>query len=155
MRLTGNTKSGSAILIVVLVMSAVMIVCLNMWRATALTTDLACKRQEREQRFRIAEGVLNYGIALCKERFESLKILAKAGEKTIELDVGKWEVKGQPPYNGRLEVLLKGKTVQLTASIIAEATCAFAVGCNLEQKTIGKGKNAVNYFQVSNWKLRA
>jgi len=155
MRRIESTKSGSAILMVVLVMSAVIVVCLNMWRATALTTDLVFKRQEREQKFRIAEGVLHYGIALCKERFESLKKLAKAGQELVELDVGRWTVAGHSSYQGKLEVLLKGDTVQLNASIIAESACAFGIGCQLQQKTAGSGKDSVAYFVISNWKLHA
>jgi len=145
-----STQKGSAILIVILVMSAVTIICINIWRATVLTADFSYKRQAREQKFQIAQGVLNYGIALCKDRFKILEQHTTKGE-AIELDVGSWKIDDHISYKGKLVVVPKGNSVHLQASIIEGSSCGFSLGCQLHQKTVGSGKDAVHYFQISNW----
>jgi len=145
-------RSGSAVLIVVLVLSMIMLSCFNLWRHTALNMDMVLKRQEREQKYRITEGVLYYGISLCKDQF---KTIGKR-KKKIELPVGTWRLKSHPPYVGKLIITPHDKTIHLKAFLIEKKSSVFAMSCSLERKTAAKGSvSKKDVFVIHNWKVHA
>ena len=139
---------GSATLIVLLVLSAIIFGLFNLFKSTALTVDLALTRQEREQKARMTHGVLNYGIDLYSKRFSSLIKNGSDGKNKMTLEVGTWKLEGHPPYTGQLDIALQGKTVQLQASLLHEQKSVYRMSCNLKRKEKG-GKQM---FVVSNWK---
>jgi len=157
-------RSGSAVLIVVLTLSMIMLSCFNLWRHTALNMDMVLKRQEREQKYRITEGVLHYGIALCKNHFK--KIDKRHKKKKIELRVGMWRLKGHPPYGGKLIITPHENMTHLEASLrvlrsfsekgMAKNSSVFAMSCSLERKTAAKGSvTKKDIFVIHNWKVHA
>lgn len=101
--MTSHRQTGSAILILVLVLAAVASWCLVMIQSSSLTVEMALKRQEHEQVFRMTEGVMKYGIWLCKQRFLTLQKQAEAGVTAYDFQAGTWSL---PPslveYTGRL-----------------------------------------------------
>jgi len=146
-------RPGSAILIVLLVMSAIIFCGFNLFKSTILTTELVLLRQEREQHMRVAEGVLNYGINLCTNRFASFVRQAKA-EKTEKWDfaVGRWKLRDAIVLNGNLQIILKGETAKLSTSICFEGAFVFGMECDVERK---KDKKKNKYFYVvRNWATR-
>jgi hypothetical protein len=65
-----NHKSGSAILIVVLVMSVLSICCITFWQKSLLFYDISIKRLEYEQKYRAAACALEYATWLCSKNFD-------------------------------------------------------------------------------------
>lgn len=151
-QMTKQNRPGSAVLVVVLVMSAAVLWCLNALKSFSLTMEMALKRQEREQKYRMTEGVLQYGLWLCKNRFATLEQLEKKGETTFVLDVGTWKLEGLPAYKGRLDVVVHGQMVDLKASLLERDACAFGMECQLEVITTKEQKKEKKQFIVRNWK---
>jgi len=147
-------RSGSAVLIVVLVLSVIMLSCINLWRHTALNMDMVLKRQEREQKYRITEGVLHYGIGLCKNQFK--KIGKRGKKKKIELQVGTWRLKSHPPYVGKLIITPDDNTIHLKAFLMDKKSSVFAMSCSLKRKTAAKESvSKSDVFVIHNWKVYA
>ena len=115
--------------------------------------EMALKRQDREQKYRMTEGVLQYGLWLCKNRFAAVQRLAEKEETPFVLDVGTWKLEGSPAYYGRLDITVKGEVVDLKASLIEENACAFGMECQLERITEEEEKKKEKkLFVVRNWK---
>ena len=150
-----SCKPGSAILIVILIMSAVVLASFNLWKGTALTMDLVLKRQEQAQKAKIIEGVLNYGISLCMERFDSLLKQAKKEKKGFELSVGTWNIQGHLPYKGQLYLEVAGSTVRMSASLSTQQACSAGASCVLERAIKGKGDKKKHSFIIRDWKVHA
>ena len=143
-------RPGSAVLIVVLVLSVIMLSTFNLWRQTALTMDMILKRQTWEQKHRIVEGVLHYGIAFCKNHFETID------KKKIELHVGTWQLKGHPLYVGNLLITPHDATISLRASLITNKRSVFVMSCSLERrKVVKEGMNKKKFFVIHDWKVHA
>ena len=143
-------RPGSAVLIVVLVLSVIMLSTFNLWRQTALNMDMVLKRQTWEQKHRIVEGVLHYGIAFCKNNFKTL------GKKKIELHVSTWQLKGHPTYVGNLLITPQDTTISLHASLITKQRSVFVMSCSLERKKVAKGSmNEKKIFVIHDWKVHA
>lgn len=141
-------RQGSAILIVVLIMSALLLSCLNLFKSTTLTVDLVLKRQEREQKSRATQGVLNYGVDLCSKRFSLFEGQARDGKTSWTFSVGTWDIRGLGKYDGQLCVTWKEGVLLLNATLLEKKSCAFGIGCELERKKKGDGF----IFCVKNWK---
>ncbi len=144
-----HCQPGSAILTVVVVMSAVVFICLNILKCSGLNTKLILKRQNREQIYRLTEGVLNYGVALCKQRFATLQQKALKGENPIALEVGTWKLEGHSPYKGKLIITPYKRSVKLEAMMCHQHKCIFQLSCDLECK---RNKQKKPTFFVSRWK---
>lgn len=143
-------RPGSAVLIVVLVLSVIMLSTFNLWRQTALTMDMVLKRQTWEQKYRVVEGVLHYGVAFCKNHFETI------GKKKIELSVGTWQLKGHPPYVGNLLITPQDAIISLRASLVTNKRAVFVMSCSLERKKVAKGSiNKKKIFVIHDWKVHA
>lgn len=147
-----QNRPGSAVLVVVLVMSAAVLWCLNTLKSFSLSMEMALKRQEREQKYRMAEGVLQYGIWLCKNRFTTLERLAKQGTTTFVLDVGTWKLEELPAYRGRLDVAVKGEVVDMKVVLLEGDACVFGMECQLERIRVKQQKKEKKLFIVRNWK---
>jgi len=147
-----NSRPGSAILIVVLVMSALLFFCFNLFQSTVLTVDVVLKRQEREQKARIAQGILNYGITLCTSRFEQFEKKAKNKKESWDFSVGTWKLEDFGGYGGHLNVAWKDDALHLTATLLEEAdACAFGTGCVVERKMKQDEEKEKQYFVVRDW----
>lgn len=136
--------NGSATLLVLLVLSAIIFGLFNLFKSTALTLDLALARQEREQKTRMTHGILNYGIDLCSKNFTFLE----NNKNKLTLEVGTWHTEGLPPYTGQLDIAAQGKTIHLHASLLHEQKSVYCMSCNLKRKE--KGDDHV--FVIHNWK---
>jgi len=150
-----HTKSGSAILLVLLVMSAIIFCGFNLFQSTILTTELVLLRQEREQLMRVTEGVLNYGISFCTNQFDFLAAQAKNKTKNWVFEVGRWKLNGETVFIGHLSVALEDQTVKLIASLFSEKACIFRMECDIERKTKKEKTKEIRFFEVQNWKTRA
>ena len=78
-----TAKNGSTLLFVVLITGCLITIVISCWHAGALRQDLITDRMRYEQRFRITQGALNYGIAYAQSCFDEL---LKTYEKSIDLN---------------------------------------------------------------------
>ncbi|MEX0672375.1 MAG: hypothetical protein WD068_03375 [Candidatus Babeliales bacterium] len=64
---THTKQEGSVIVLVTIMMGALTLFALSVWRNTVFLHDLVLKKQEHEMQMRSTEAALNIGIAICKK----------------------------------------------------------------------------------------
>lgn len=145
-------QSGSALLIIILVLSAVAAWCLAMLKSVSLNMDMALKRQEHEQIYRITEGVMRYGMWLCKTRFAQLTAHA-AEQPEYDFDIGSWKLEGGASYSGRLQCTVNGEMVDLVARVYdAKKNNVGTIKCQLVRQVDDKVEKKQEVFVVRQWK---
>lgn len=150
LRTNGSTRGGSAILIVVLVMGALSLFTLTVWRNTIFLYDIVLKKQEYERNFRATEAALNMGIALCKKypkKFFILKNLdSKVSEKPFSAVIAPWlSIKDQ---KSAIKIYPHHKAVLIRAQLIKGDKQVFGLRCTVELAGL-KGKKQL--MEVKNW----
>jgi len=148
-----KTAKGVSTLIVILATSVLVVCCFSLFQSSIFVFDLSLKKQEYEQKFRIAEGVLNYAIAFCKKNYDQLMKLSKNGKNKFSLDTGIWEISENFCYKTKVDITTQKTFIALKA-IINERNEQqyFILGCNLlDQKDCTKN---VSQYLIQNWGIR-
>jgi hypothetical protein len=65
-------RTGGALIIVMITVSILMLTGFGIYRSVMLLTEIVNKKQQYEQRLYFAQGLLNYGVALCRENADVL-----------------------------------------------------------------------------------
>jgi len=147
-------KKGSALLLVILITSAIVICSTIVWQGTAFLSDLVLKRQEYEQKYRFTEGVLNYGIAFCKCNYDAIQKAVTKGEKTFTITLEADKISPHQIYMGKIYVEVQDKSIELKAVLVDNAKEIFSVGCNLSKQQVLKNSVQKKYdtkFLVQNF----
>lgn len=100
---------GSALLLVITIMSALIMVCVTCWRATTYSNNLAYERGTYEQRAYANRALLDYAIAYAQEQFDSLNLDNSVREYTVNT----W-----PPDKGEYAARIIFKRVDATMLMI-------------------------------------
>ncbi len=146
---------GSTILLVVFVMSTIIICCSTIWHSTSFLSDMAIQRQKYEQRYRIAEGILKFGIAFCKDTYKNIKKLKSKGKNKFEIDAGFWKIDDTIGYNGKVFVTIKDDLC-LQAVLLDDKKEVFRVGCTLSKSDNKDNKVKLNdTFIIHGWKINS
>lgn len=150
-------QQGSAVLIVVLVLSALTVWCLNTLQTISFSTQAACVRQEREQLYCIAQGVMRYGVWLCSQRFATIAERAAAGTTSFDCPVGTWKiVERGPVLTGKIHGEFNNKTVALRAMVFDAAQKeVFAVSCTLVLTQESDQGQSQPVFCIRHWNRHA
>ena len=147
---------GSALLLLLFVMTMMGIVVANFWRSTSYALVLALERVRYEQQFRAAQGLLTYGIAFARLNFELLALRAKQGAVTIPFAT--WPGGGQDNFQGALSYELNNVALAIKAQVTGKQGNVTALSCALEQsRTEGPSTHvaANSRYNIVNWKINA
>jgi hypothetical protein len=146
-----SRQTGSAVVIVILVLSAVAVWCLVMLKSIDLHTEMALKRQEYEQGSQLAEGVMRYGIWLCKTRFTTL-IGRDTGKVEYDFDVGSWKLEGEKIYTGTLHCSAQNESVNLRVQVYnVRKICIHTITCQLVRQHEKNDGVEQEIFVVRHW----
>lgn len=141
-------QSGSTILIVLLAMTGVLLLCMRTSMGSSLIADIVVKKQEHEQFFRLTEGLLLYGINLCKQEYETIKV---AQQNLFIGHASSWP-DSQSLYAGHLEII---KNINESFAIDArlqkkgESCDCYRLCCTVEQQVADDG---ISFFSISAWR---
>jgi len=144
---------GSTVLIVVFVMSALIICYATVWHSISFFSDMAIKKQEYEQRYRIADGILKSGIVFCKKRYDYLKKLLTPQNPVLSMDMGFWKIDDMVGYDGKVIISFK-KDLHIQAVVSDKKREMFKISCRMSksnQKDAQKKDN--DLFIVRHWKI--
>jgi len=145
-----HTRNGSALVIVMLLMTVIMVCIANTWHTTFYATDIARKRQCCEQRLRATEGLINYAVALCKDNWQEL-VTQKAQEGT--LSTVQWPCGDGQLYAGTVTIKLNNKSeALLKAQLIDHGTVICTLGCVVRSREDEQGVAALS---VEGWHFEA
>ena len=164
-------KRGSATLLVVLAISAIVSCCIVLWQSVSFFNDTCIQRQKYEQMYRLTEGILNIGIEICKNGYHKIIQAHKTdGVTDFFIDTGVWTIgdhitnnlnnpinSNNQKYKTRIFVQIeKNKNVRLYATLLHNNTekKIFQIACVMVPS---KAKNVETqvpeFFSIKNWQM--
>ena len=160
-----NTKNGSAILIVVLIMSVLSFCCLTFWQNSSLFNDISLKRVEYEQKYRLAECGLEYAVAVCSNNFDALvdgenvggesqEVVAVNDHFEIETDFFKFSE--NIGYKCKIYIDKDGSKALKMRSVILDSAGqrVFEISCSLHEfQKKGPNNKNIKSFEIKNWQI--
>jgi len=145
---------GAATLLILLVTTAIVSCCFALWQGAAFFSQASIMRQKYEQKSRLAEAVLNLGIACCKNNYKEIIAHGKKGEDTFCIDAGYWKIDECTGFRGTVLVEGFGKALQVKAALWDAHKKVFELGCTIVP--LKKGHTDVKSyktFSIKNWNI--
>jgi len=124
---------GSALVIILLVMTIVLLYTASIWRTTCLVHEVALANQEYEQLYWANVGLMHWAQTLCKHNFESFLLLCK--DKSQELIIDKW-----PPQkkNGKKGIVsFTNKDIEDAFVLTTQVDQGKKIRCTLKREKKG------------------
>ncbi len=144
--------SGSTLLIIFFIMTALLIAGAALWHSTSLMIQIGHARQQQVQNSYLTEGLLQYGIACCKEQINYLLAEARSGKKSHTISIHAW-----PPstgiFQGIIQCDVKEKHCILTAQLLEKEVICCTARCYVYFK-INKEKRLTSFY-IDNWTFNA
>lgn len=143
-----SVTNGSILVMIMLIMTVVVILATQVVLSTNFMTDIARARVESEQQYRTAEGLLNYGIAVCMRNYHMLVAAKKTGKKKIESVME--QMPGAPghTYKGVLTFMLGSKSIQVKGTLLHNNVPLYQVSCTL----MSERKQSTNWI-IDDWNI--
>ena len=136
-----TTKKGSALLFVMLTTGGVLSVTMSYWCIGSRSYELMIERMRYEQRFRLTEGALNYGVAYANHNFDDLQ---KMHEYTIDLD--EYAQMLDDRYRVQLIFFSQKKSVLIKVTTYDHREKVCCMQCRIQ-------KGDTDSFEVVGWKI--
>lgn len=147
-------RQGSSLLVILLTMALVGTCALNVWKSTAYTAEVMLQRQEYLTNAWLVQGVLAYGIELCKENFDTM-VRLRAKKRTIDvIKVPEFHVQGSTNYSARIayDVARDQKKIVIKASIKKGDQQVCIAQCAVQEVRSASGRpGALTHLAVTDW----
>ena len=115
-----NNQSGSALVMVLLITTVLMICSANVWHTSFFATDITRKRQQAEQQFWATHGLMMYALAYVQQNFNDSVIQTPT---PVKHSTDYWPCGDGRPYSGVVSYAIRDeKAVQVRAQLIAHGT---------------------------------
>lgn len=140
-----RNQQGSSILITLLLLYALVVFSIAIWKRTTLSLDLVHTRLRYEQHVRATELVLNYGIALCKENASTLLKEGKNGVKELLFTCDDVPLRGEKQDKGIVTIKIHDSLFTLRAALVIAEKETCALRCDLCQDV------ASDHWRITHW----
>lgn len=144
---------GSMLLTFFLVLSSLTLACSIVWLAATLFFEVALQKQIYELSYQQTSAMLNYGISLCKNNFESMRSYLK-NNKTLVLHVPLQNLKSSKDRVSMVRMTLRDEEcILLKACVQEKEKTIFENSCELikHEETASDGKIS-HYYAIRAWK---
>ena len=105
-----NNNTGSAILIVVFLMSVLSICCMIFWQKSILFYNISIKRLEYEQKYRAASCGLEYAISVCAKNQDD--------QNSYFMETEEFEISDNIKYKCKIYINKNGEKVLNLRSVL-------------------------------------
>lgn len=107
-------KSGSAVLLVVLVLSTVLIFLSSGWYTTQSVLEIVTNKKRMFEARYTSKGLLDYAILACCNNYDEL--VQQGEEKEFSLDASQWPFKNKK-YVACISIKPKGDNLKVTVRV--------------------------------------
>lgn len=97
-------RSGSVIVMLLLFFTAVIVCTINIMRSSSYLVDLAHKREQFIQRYWATEGLVRYGVSICKAQSDALLSRAKQQMPEANVVIERWPCGDKRWYGGKIHI---------------------------------------------------
>lgn len=147
------SKEGSSLLLVLIVVSAVMLCVTATWKSASLMFDIVLKKQKHEQLFRSTEGLLNYGIAICKDHFSQLIMEGQKGNNDCVITFAQWPVGNSDDYKGSVRLISEQNRINVYAKLFTlDNTVSCSLSCVVQAEVADNEEQNIAALHVNDWK---
>ncbi len=136
---------GSSILMVILLTAVATIAFTTVWQSSMFTLDVALQRLAYEQRYHATCGILNYGIAVCKNRFDELS------KHEITMSVQPWPADMLQECSGHLIMKPTSDGVVVQGKLQENNTVVCALSCRVHELPINNNPD-MKTLAISEWR---
>ena len=143
-------KKGSALLLVILVMSMVLLYSATVWRSASLVHALAVARQDYEQRSWLHHALMTWALAVCKENFDQMLNHLQHGPK--EITIKKWPPCAQKSYQGLVKLEKRSDDEIALEAQLKSAKKNKSITCLLQHKKKESGDG--DTFEIREWECK-
>ncbi len=149
-----TTQSGSTIIAILLIMTAIVIIATNILRSSSFMHDISLRRSQNEQVFRATEGLLNFGIALAINHYQAFTLSKK---KDWLFEIGSWPPHSKKLHEGTLHIQISGSDFTICAQLSKMNQPLYTLSCTLHTQQnaelSGQKELVKKQFVISNWKI--
>jgi len=142
-----ESKRGSVLLLLILAMSVVSLFCLATWHSSMLFHDMSLARLVYEQKFRAAQGGMDYGIYICKKQFNKIYELYTQNNQDFFIELAPFKISENVVY--MCKVTISGtnspNNLSLRSTLLEKEKKCFEISCMIEKKD--------NKLAIRNWKI--
>lgn len=140
---------GSALFMVLILMSVAMVCMTNLWRSTTYAQDLALKRQEVVLQQYLLESALVYAAYFVEENFDELQRQRKEGVAEIILVCDEWHRDKVKVYGVRMKLTVHSEQVDVAAVLQQKGGASKQGKCIVTH--VKNEKDKKNRFVVEKW----
>lgn len=131
-----SRQSGSALVIVLLVMTLIFAGALSLRRTTLFQADMALARVRTEQQRYLTEGVLAYGLLIAHKNVEELMTFP---DRTEIIEAGAWPLGHDlRHYTGKVCFITHKAGVRVIAQLYEGLSLVKQLQCELTKESEGK-----------------
>jgi len=154
-----RSANGSVLLIVFFILTTLVIWATNLLRTTSYMNNIAHAKQRYEQQFRLAEGLLEYGIG-------AVKLLYKHWHNELSSQAvctfAQWPTHDNSElllrddsYSGKITITKKDKQIQMHAQLFKKNAAIIGLRCTLKEHAIPEHIDDDNQavFIIIDWSL--
>jgi len=138
---------GSSILLVLLLTMVLSISLMNSMRTAIYMLDIARKREQFEEQYYAAQGLLNFGITYA------IRQNIKQSNDPFVINIDQWPPYNQNNYQGRLKITKTGPAFHLESLLVQNEVPVCILSCRLskqENNTLFNGREK-EWFVISNF----
>lgn len=135
-----STTPGSIIMIVLILLTALLLLCTKAWLSSSLLLDIVLRKERYEQQYRITQGLLNAGIAISKTRYAHQKI-----QPSEQITISWPDMPAA--YHSTVELTAVTSGLQCKALLESEGRCVHAQSCILEFTS------TTSSYHIHDWRL--
>ena len=147
-----KNREGSLLVFIIILLSALTICVTGVWQSTVFSMRIAHKRQQYEQQYRATEGLLRYGIALCKNNETLFDSEANKQESTLQIP--SWPSGDKQSHEGVLTIkTLQNQIVSLQAALVNKDKVVCQVSCLLKKEKVHEGAGNQTRFIIDAWTI--
>ena len=138
---------GSSILLVLLLTMVLGISLMNSMRTTIYMLDIARKREQFEEQYHAAQGLLNFGITYA------IRQNIKQSSDPFVINIDQWPPYNKNNYQGRLKITKTGPALHLESLLVQNEVPVCILSCRLskQENSIPFNGREKEWFVISNF----
>jgi len=143
-----TSRSGSTLIVVLLIMSALTIGMTNIWFSAVFARAIVYKHALSEQRYYATQALIAYGITLIKTHADSIREQQAIDGRPFEIIHTPWPTL-DAPYSGKLVITARADEYVLHAHLLDAGTIVSQLRCTL----IKKESDTMIRYLIRDWSV--
>lgn len=147
-------KNGSCLMTLLILLTLISFFCLHIWRNAVLLFDTVTAKQEFQQHFYCAQGMLTWAIDLCKNNFDDLLDYTTMYNRNLVIELPTLNL-NKRCFSGKVTYIHKLKNnfyyMHANATLLSNTKQLMHLSCDIHKKY--DAINDTHNYKVKKWQL--